>query len=133
MCRESETRDTAFEEICDDAWKAKSYVWVAKLPEPVSNNLLQDPEVDLPPDSGEFTPYFTFVEHSDANGDFKLEGHKLFITFQLPIADTFKSFLDEVTPVKQESKTEYEAKKDERAALLKKKSERKGKKKGAAP
>jgi hypothetical protein len=126
--RESDTRDIAFEETYDGVWKSKTIVWVGRLENPVNNHLLQNPNFKISHDSGEFSPYPTFVEFNDKHDDWELKGHKLFLTFQLPIEDTFKTCLEEAAaPAATESKTEYDAKKAERDALLKKKNDRKKK------
>jgi hypothetical protein len=111
-------------------WKHDTVVWIAKLPHPVNNELLQNPNVFIEPDSGEFTNFPTYVQYKDDKGDFKLEGYDLFLTYQLPIEGTFRSLTSDDAGSADQTKTEWDAEQTKRDEIKKKMAAKRGKKKG---
>jgi len=111
-------------------WKHDTVVWVAKLPYQVNNDLLQKSDAFIEPDSGSFTPFVTYVPFKDEEGDFRLEGQKAFLTYQLPIEGTFKSLTAEDNTPAQSSKKDWDAKQKERDEIKKKLAAKREKKKG---
>lgn len=125
---ESDTREHAFRDVYSSLWRHDKVVWIAKLPHPVNNDYLQKKDVWKQPESGEFTSFSTYIKYLDEEGDFKLEGHKLHLTFQLPIEDTFKCLTADDSAVAGISKTDYDAKDAQRDEIKKKMAAKRGKK-----
>lgn len=127
---ESDSRESAFRDLFSTMWKHDTVVWVAKLKYQVNNELLQKNDAFIEPDSGSFTPFITYVPHKDEDGSFKLEGHRAFLTYQLPIEGTFKSLTTDDNTHAQSSKKDWDAKQTVRDEIKKKLAAKRGKKKG---